>query len=180
MFVCCTTTVSALSLGSRRGSALVEVVIRNEAQVSLSPAHSAWLEVWTDDAPLPVSAKRHQQQAAVHDQNLRQLHISIQASSVLDPGKNCNGCDLIIGKPGMLKLGLRVRCENDCTLTELCLLLFCWCDLFVTHVAYPLNFICRDDESCTANTLVSTQEPVLHLHVPLFCSGVDHTKYFSA
>ena len=114
LFVCCTTTVSSLSLCSCMGSASAEVLVKNEAQVSLSPAHSAWLEVWTDDAQLPVSAKRHQQQAAVHDQNLGQLHISIQASSVLDPGKNCNGCDLIIGKPGMLKLGLGIDATTGC------------------------------------------------------------------
>ena len=86
-------------------SALVEILVGKEAQLSLSPAHSAWLEVWTDDVTLPVSAKRHQQQAAVHDQIHGQLHISIQAFSVVNPGKNCYGCELIIGKPGMLTLG---------------------------------------------------------------------------
>ena len=107
-------TVSALSLFCRRGSALVEVLVGDEAQVSLSHAHSAWLEVWTEDAPLPVSAKRHQQQAAVHDQNLGQLHISMLACSILNPDKTCYECDLIIGKPGMLKLGLGIDATTGC------------------------------------------------------------------
>ena len=111
---CCTAAASGLSLCSCRGSALVEVLVGNKAQPSLLPAHSAWLEVWTDDAPLPVSAKRHQQQAAVRDEILGRLHISIQASSVLNSGKNCNGCDLIIGKPGMLKLGLGIDTTTGC------------------------------------------------------------------
>ena len=50
----------------------------------------------------------------MHDQTLGQLHISIQAVSVVNPGKFCNGCDLIIGKLGMLKLGLGIDAKTGC------------------------------------------------------------------
>lgn len=114
LVVCCTTTVGVLRLFSCRGSALVELHVENEVQLSLVPAHTAWLEVWTDDEPLSVSASCHQQLAAMHNQTLGQLHISIQAVPVVNPGKMCHGCDLIIGKLGMLKLGLGIDAKTGC------------------------------------------------------------------
>ena len=90
------------------------MTIGSEAELSFFPARSAWLEVWTDDAPMPVSAEHHHQQAAVRDQNLGPMHISVHASSGVSLGKNCCECDLIIGKPGMLKLGLGIDATNGC------------------------------------------------------------------
>lgn len=50
----------------------------------------------------------------MRDQTLGQLHISIQAFSAVNPGKICYGCNLIIGKPGMLKLGLGIDAKTGC------------------------------------------------------------------
>ena len=97
-----------------RGSALVELLVGSEAHLSLPPAHTAWLEVWTANAPLPMSANVTSSGQSCVNQILGQLHISIQAFSDVNPGKICSGCDLIIGKPGMLKLGLGIDAKTGC------------------------------------------------------------------
>lgn len=46
-------------LVSCRGAALVEVLVEIEGQTAFSHEHQSWLEVWTDDGSLPVSAHHY-------------------------------------------------------------------------------------------------------------------------
>ena len=46
------------------GAALIEVFVETERQTAFSRDHQAWLEVWTDDGSLPVSAHHYQRHVA--------------------------------------------------------------------------------------------------------------------
>ena len=95
-----------------RGAALVEVFVEVEGQTAFSRDHQAWLEVWTDDGSLPVSAHHYQQPVATDGHILGQMSLAVQEYSPVKSGKDCHGRDLIIGKPGMLKLGLGIDAKT--------------------------------------------------------------------
>ena len=95
-----------------RGAALVEVFVEIEGQTAFSRDHQAWLEVWTDDGSLPVSAYHYQRPVATDGQILGQMSLAVQEYSPVKSGKDCHGRDLIIGKPGMLKLGLGIDAKT--------------------------------------------------------------------
>ena len=90
---------------------MVEVFVEDEGTLTVSPTHSAWLEVWTDDGSLPMSANPQQPVGSV-DEKLGQIHPSNQQSSPVKSGKDRYKRDLIIGKPGMLKLGLGIDARS--------------------------------------------------------------------
>lgn len=91
-----------------RGAAMVEVFVEIEGQTAFSRDHQAWLEIWTDDGSLPVSAHHYQRPVATDGQLLGQMSLAVQEYSPVKSGKDYHGRDLIIGKPGMLKLGLGI------------------------------------------------------------------------
>lgn len=102
-------------LVSCRGAALVEVFVEIEGQTAFSHDHhdhKAWLEVWTDDGSLPVSAHRYQRPIATGGQILGQMSLAIQEYSPVNSGKDRHGQDLTIGKPGMLTLGLGIEART--------------------------------------------------------------------
>ena len=101
-------------LVSCRGAALVEVFVKIEGQTAFSHDHQAWLEVWTDDGSLPLSAHHYQRPAtgATDAQTLGQMSLAVQEYSPVKSGKDRHGRDLIIGKPGMLKLGLGIDAKT--------------------------------------------------------------------
>ena len=65
-------------LVSCRGAALVEVFVEIEGQTAFSHDHQAWLEVWTDDGSLPVSAHQYQRPVATGGQILGQISLAVQ------------------------------------------------------------------------------------------------------
>ena len=95
-------------LVSCRGAALVEVFVEIEGQTAFSHDHQAWLEIWTDDGSLPVSVHHYRRPVAKGGQILGQMSLAVQEYSPVKSGKDRHGQDLIIGKPGMLKLGLGI------------------------------------------------------------------------
>ena len=99
-------------LVSCRGAALVEVFVETEGQTAFSHDHQSWLEVWTDDGSLPVSAHHYQRQVPTGGQILGQMSLVVQEYSPVKSGKDRHGRDLIIGKPGMLKLGLGIDAKT--------------------------------------------------------------------
>ena len=104
--------VNGLLLISCRGAALVEVIVEIEDQTAFSHDHQAWLEVWTDDGLLPLSAHHYQRWRATDSKILGQMSLAVQESSPVESGKDCHGWDLIIGRPGMLKLGLGIDAKT--------------------------------------------------------------------
>lgn len=94
------------------GAALVEVFSEIEGQTAFSHDHQSWLEVWTDDGSLPVSAHHCQQPVATGGQILGQMSLAVQEYSPVKSGRDGHGWDLIIGKPRMLKLGLGIDAKT--------------------------------------------------------------------
>ena len=97
---------------SRRGAALVEVFVEIEGQTAFSHDHQSWLEVLADDGSLPVSAHHYQRPVATGGQIVGQMSLAVQEYCPVKSGKDCHGRDLIIGKPGMLKLDLGIDAET--------------------------------------------------------------------